>query len=60
VVTDGNSENGRRMEASSAEKCGYGEKEDVSSTGRVWAAGFHHVTVCSRLALLEIYDPFIS
>jgi hypothetical protein len=25
-------------------------KEDESSTGRVWAAGFHHVTACSRLA----------
>jgi hypothetical protein len=25
-------------------------KEDESSTGRVWAAEFHHVTVRSRLA----------
>jgi hypothetical protein len=25
-------------------------KEDESSTGRVWAAGFPHVTVRSRLA----------
>jgi hypothetical protein len=25
-------------------------KEDESSTGRVWAAGFHHVTGLSRLA----------
>jgi len=25
-------------------------KEDESSTGRVWAAGFHHVTVRSGLA----------
>jgi hypothetical protein len=25
-------------------------KEDESSTGRVWAAGFHHVTARSRLA----------
>ena len=29
---------------------GTGTKEDESSTGRVWAAGFHHVTVRSRLA----------
>jgi hypothetical protein len=29
---------------------GTGTKEDESSTGRVWAVGFHHVTVCSRLA----------
>jgi len=27
-----------------------GTKEDESSTGRVWAAGFYHVTVRSRLA----------
>jgi hypothetical protein len=27
-----------------------GAMEDESSTGRVWAAGFHHVTARSRLA----------
>jgi len=27
-----------------------GTKEDESRTGRVWAAGFHHVTARSRLA----------
>jgi hypothetical protein len=27
-----------------------GAKEDKSSTGHVWAAGFHHVTAHSRLA----------
>jgi head-tail adaptor len=27
-----------------------GSKEDESSTWRVWAAGFHHVTARSRLA----------
>jgi hypothetical protein len=27
-----------------------GAKEDESITGRVWAAGFHHVTARSRLA----------
>jgi hypothetical protein len=29
-----------------------GTKEDESSTGRVWAAGFHHVTARSGLAHL--------
>jgi hypothetical protein len=29
---------------------GIGVKEDESSTGHVWAAGFYHVTACSRLA----------
>ena len=29
---------------------GMGTKEDEASTGRVWAAGFHHVTARSRLA----------
>jgi hypothetical protein len=27
-----------------------GAKEDESSTGHVWAAGFHHITSRSRLA----------
>jgi hypothetical protein len=32
-----------------------GAKENESSTGRVWAAGFHHVTARSRLAgVLEL------
>jgi len=29
---------------------GTGTKEDESSTGRIWAAGSHHVTTHSRLA----------
>jgi hypothetical protein len=29
---------------------GTGTKEDESSTGRVWAVGFHHVTARSLLA----------
>jgi hypothetical protein len=29
---------------------GTGTKEDESSTGRVWAAGFHHVTAHPHLA----------
>jgi len=28
---------------------GTGTEEDESSTGRVWAAGFHHVTARFRL-----------
>jgi hypothetical protein len=27
-----------------------GAKEDELNTGRIWAAGFHHVTAHSRLA----------
>jgi hypothetical protein len=37
---------------------GTGTKEDESSTGHVWAAGFHHVTARSRLA--RGFKPFIS
>jgi hypothetical protein len=29
---------------------GTGAKEDESSTGCIWAAGFHHVAALSRLA----------
>jgi hypothetical protein len=29
-----------------------GVKEDESSTGHIWAAGFHHVTARSRLACI--------
>jgi hypothetical protein len=37
-----------------------GTKEDESNTGRVWAAGLHHVTARSRLArVFETYEPFI-
>jgi hypothetical protein len=38
------------MEASSAGSVVMGTKEDESITGRVCAAGFHHVTARSRLA----------
>jgi hypothetical protein len=37
-----------------------GAKEDESNTGHVWAAGFHHVTSGSRLALFETHVPYIS
>jgi hypothetical protein len=39
----------------------YGGKEDKSSTGRVWAAGFHHVTARSRLAgVLKLINRLFS
>jgi len=38
------------MVASLRGSVGTGTEEDESSTGRVWAAGFHHVTARSRLA----------
>jgi hypothetical protein len=40
---------------------GTGTKEDESSTGRVWAAGFQHCYVpFSLCARFETYEPFIS
>ena len=51
AATNSNSENARsRMVASLRGSVSKGTKGDVSSTGRVWAAGFHHVTACSRMA----------
>jgi hypothetical protein len=38
------------MVASLPGSVGTGTKEDESSTGRVWVAGFHHVTARSPLA----------
>jgi len=53
AATNSNSENARsRMVVSLRGRVGTGTKEDESSTGRVWAAGFHHVTARSRLARL--------
>jgi hypothetical protein len=39
-----------------------GAKEDESSTGRIWAVGFHHVTANSPLAgvLKHMKEQFIS
>jgi len=38
-----------------------GTKKNESSTGRFWAAGFHHVTARSGLgARFETYVEFIS
>jgi hypothetical protein len=40
---------------------GTGTKEDESITGRVWAAGFHHVSARSHLAhVLEVMNRFIN
>jgi hypothetical protein len=35
-----------------------GTKEDESSTGRVWAAGFYHITARSRL--VRVYVTYIN
>jgi len=51
AATNSNSENARcKMVASLRKNVGTVTKEDESSTWRVWAAGFHHVTARSRLA----------
>ena len=39
-----------RMVASLQGSMGTGKKEDESSTGCIWAGGFHHVMARSRLA----------
>jgi hypothetical protein len=31
---------------------GMGTKEDESSTGRIWADGFHHVTACFHMTCI--------
>jgi hypothetical protein len=50
-LVNSNSENARsRMVASLRVSVDTGTKEDELSTGRVWAAGFHHVTARSLLA----------
>jgi len=37
-----------------------GTKEDESSTGCVWAVGFHHVMACSCLAhVLKLMNSLI-
>jgi hypothetical protein len=38
---------------------GTGTEDDELSTGRVWAAAFHHVTARFRWARFETYEPFI-
>jgi len=51
AATNSNSENARsRMVASLLASVGMETKEDKSSSGCVWAAGFHHVMDRSHLA----------
>jgi len=51
AATSSNSEIARRrMMASLQGSVGTRTKEDDSSTGRIWTAGFHHVMARSRLA----------
>jgi len=51
AATNSNSENARSLMVAIVQgSMGTGTKKDESSTGRVWAAGFHHVTARSRLA----------
>jgi hypothetical protein len=51
MATNLTSENARsRMVASLWGSVGMRKKEDKSSTGCIWAAGFHHVMARSRLA----------
>ena len=53
AATNSNSENARsRVVTSLRGSVGKGTKEDESSTGRVWAAGFNHVTARSGLVRL--------
>jgi len=57
AATNLNSKDARsRLVASLRGSMGTGTKKDGSSTGRVWAAGFHNFTACSCLS----YEPFIS
>jgi len=51
VATNSNSEKARsRMVSSLVGSVGAGTQEEESSTGRVWAAGFRHVTARSGVA----------
>ena len=61
TATNSNSENARsRMVASLRRSVGTGTKEDESSTGRVWAAGFHHVSPLWLGARFETCEPLSS
>ena len=61
MATNSNSKNARsRIVASLRGSLGTRTKEGESSTGRVWAAGFHHVNGPFSLgARFENYEPFI-
>jgi len=58
AATNWNSENARsRMVASLRGSVGTGTREDEGSAGRIWAAGFCHVTARSRLVrVLKLMD----
>jgi len=61
AATNSNSENARsRMAASLRGSVGMGTREDESSTGCIWAAGFHHVTAhfTMLLPISPRYCPF--
>jgi len=61
AATNSNSENARsRMAASLRGSVGTGTKEDELSTGRVWAARYHHITARSRVARVLKHVPFIN
>jgi len=47
------------MTASLQESMGMGTMEDESSTGRIWAAGFHHVPFSLGIHF-ETHELFIS
>jgi len=50
AATNSNCENARsRIVVSLLGSVFMGTKEDESSTGRVWVAGFHHITALSRV-----------
>ena len=59
AATDSNSKNARsRMVASLQGSMGTGTKEDESSTGRVWSAGFRHVTArCHVARIFKLMNP---
>jgi hypothetical protein len=60
AATNSNSENARsRMMASLQGSMGMGTKEDESSTGRISAAGFHHVPFSLGMRF-ETHELFIS
>jgi hypothetical protein len=48
------------MEAISSESLSKEAKKDELSTGRVWTAGFHHVTAHSYFARFKTYEQFTS
>jgi len=62
AATNSNSKNARsRMVVNLRGSVCTGTKEDESSTGHIWAAGFHHVTARSRLARgLKIMNRFLN